>query len=477
MKESSLKWNFIYNICYQFLQICIPLLTTPYLSRVLGAGNIGAYSYAYNIANYFVLFSMLGIANYGKRTIAMVRDDYKKLSLTFSSLYTMQLVTSVVLIMAYIGYLFTCADILMYIMLFYVLSAALDINWFFFGMEQFKITITRNIIVKLCTTVAIFLFVQSDEDIYTYAIIMTVSVFISQILVWPFLKGQVEFVKITIADVKKHISHNLFFFITVIAVSIYKSMDKIMLGAISSTEQLGYYESSEKIIVIPIAIVTALGTVMLPRITNMVSRGEQERIHQYMQKSIWLSMFLSTSISFGIMGVAQEFVPLFYGAGFEECVILFQILLPSGIFIAFANVLITQYILPNQKEVIQIQAVVLGAVLNFILNLLLIQFYHARGVAIGTLFTEFVVCVYQVFRVRKELPVKKYVQESVPFFLTGFFMYAILYHIQLPIENLLFRLCVKIGIGMMFYTIVIAVGMCLRLYRRKRYIGRKDDAV
>lgn len=473
MKQSSLKWNFIYNICYQILQICIPLVTTPYLSRVLGAENIGEYSYAYNIAHYFVLFAMLGIANYGKRTIAMVRDDYKRLSVTFSSLYAMQLITSIFVVVVYVGYLCICGNTLMYVMLFYVLSAALDINWFFFGMEQFKITITRNVIVKVCTTAAIFLFVHKEEDIYLYALIMTSSMLVSQIVVWPFLRGQVQFVKVKLSDVKEHVSHNLFFFITVISVSIYKSMDKIMLGAMSSTEQLGFYESSEKIVVIPIAIVTALGTVMLPRISNLVSHGKKEQIHQYIHKSILFSMFLSSSISFGIMGVSQEFVPLFYGDGFEECIALFQILLPSGIFIAFANVLMTQHILPNKKEYIQIQAVVLGAVLNFVLNLLLIQLYHARGVALGTLLTEFVVCAYQAFRVRKELPIKKYLLESVPFVLTGILMYVILVHMPQFMDSLVLFLCVKILIGICIYIIIIAIWLFAIKRKCSEFIRRR----
>lgn len=160
---SSVKKNFIYNTLYQLLVIIIPLITTPYLSRILGAEKTGVYSYSYTIATYFVLFIMLGLNNYGNRTISIIRDDKTKVSQEFWSIYFMQLVFGLFGVIAYVLYTIIFSNTLItWILLLYVVSALIDINWFFFGMEQFKITVTRNTVIKIISTVMIFTFVKKQ---------------------------------------------------------------------------------------------------------------------------------------------------------------------------------------------------------------------------------------------------------------------------------------------------------------------------
>lgn len=455
---NDVKKNFIYNSIYQLLILLIPLVTTPYVSRILGAEGVGLYSYAHSIAYYFVIFAMLGLNNYGNRTIAMVRDDKNKLSQTFWSIYALQVITSLTAIIVYIIYIILFNNTIMpWILLFYVISTAFDINWFFFGMEKFKLTVTRNTIVKIISTVCIFIFVRDANDVYLYGIIMALGLGISQFLLWPFVRQYISFYKPNWNDIIKHLKPNLVLFVPVIAVSLYKYMDKIMLGALTTVAQVGFHESSEKIINIPMALINSLGTVMLPRMSNMNVSGSDKESKKYIRYSILFAMFLSTSMGFGIMAVSKEFVPLFYGDGFETCITLFQILLPSCMFLAFANVIRTQYLIPKKKDTIYIISVSLGAIVNIIVNSLLIPTYQSAGAAIGTLCAEATVCIYQAFSVRKELPILNYIYQILPFVFSGLIMFLVLNNLSFSFELIIIELILKIFIGIFIYMFVLGI--------------------
>lgn len=453
---NSIKKNFIYNSLYQVLIMFIPLFTTPYLSRILGPSGIGTFSYAYSIASYFVLFIMLGLNNYGNRTIAEVRDNQDHLRTTFWSIYFMQFIIGIFVNLAYLIYCIVLSNnlIISLSMSIFVLSASFDINWCFFGLEKFRLIVVRNSLIKIITMVSIFIFVKEKNDVIIYCYIMVIGVFLSQIILWPYIFKNLKLYKPKLNEIAQHIKPNLFLFLTVIAVSLYKIMDKIMLGFLTSAEQVGFYESSEKIINIPIALVTSLGTVMLPRMTNMISNniGKNNQIIYY---SILFSMFFSTSMCFGIMGVSKEFVPFFYGEGYDTCVSLFIILLPSCIFLAFANVIRTQYILPYQLDNIYVVSAFLGAGVNLLLNILLIPKYQSIGASIGTLAAEIVVCFYQCYKVKNAIPINKYIYKSIPFILSGFFMFIILYNITFNQQNIFSSLFVKICLGIILYFVLL----------------------
>lgn len=465
---NSIKKNYILNVCYQILIIVIPLVTTPYISRALGAEGIGVYSYGYSIANYFVIFIMLGINNYGNRTVAIVRADRNLLSETFFNIYITQFLLGVFLTGIYFVYCFKSADDFSaaIILGLYVISGAIDINWFFNGMEEFKLTVVRNTLIKVLCTLAIFIFVNNQGDTYKYCLILSISNLISQAVLWPFLKKRIFYVKPSYEKAKVHIKPNIMLFSTVLAVSLFKIMDKIMLGIMTNKTEVGFYESAEKVINIPIAFVTALGTVMLPRVTNMVAAG-RDNDKEMLQASLFFAMFLSTSICFGIMSVADIFVPIFYGDGFDECIALFEILLPSCLFLAFANVVRTQYLLPHKMDKVYITSAFLGAGVNVIINFLLIPHIQARGAAIGTLVSEFIVCLYQSSHVHKHVPIKKYAKQSIPMVVSGILMFFLVRNVSLEYGKLI-NLIAKIVIGTLVYPIFFII---LSIPYRTTYIG------
>ncbi len=455
---SSVKKNFLYNAAYQLLTVIVPLITTPHISRVLGADGVGRYSYNYSIAYYFVIFITLGLNNYGNREIARNNTSKKNLSKSFWSMYLFQLSIGIIINVIYIGYcIFFASDIHIALVLsLYTLSGVFDINWFFFGIEEFKFITIRNTIIKLATTISIFIFVKDSDDVIIYTLIMAIGLLISQILLLPYLFKKINFCKVEFADIIRHIKPNCFLFLTVIAVSVYKILAKIMLGFMTTETQVGFFESSERIIQVPMLLVTALGTVMLPRMSNMVSKNK-EKSFQTITISIIFAMFLSSSMCFGIMGIAKEFVPVFYGPGFETCVYIFLFLLPSCLFLAFSNVIRTQYVLPNQLDTIYVKSVFFGALVNVALNLILIPKWQAIGASIGTLMAEVAVCFYVVWRVRKELPIKEYIKLTCPFVVSGAIMFCFVFNINLPFDNDLIGLCAKIGIGVVVYLITLGV--------------------
>lgn len=462
---SSIKKNFIYNSAYQVLTMFIPLITTPYISRVLGAEKIGIYSYAFTIAKYYVMFIMLGLNNYGNRSIAAARNDRDNLSKTFWSIYAMQITTGVVVSGFYLAYsVFFAEDIIIScVFALYVISACIDINWFFFGMEKFRVTVTRNMIIKLLTTLSVFAVVKTQNDIYKYCFIIAAGTLVSQVALWPFVRKLTDFYRPSWGDVKPHIKPNLALFLTVIGVSLFKMMDKLMLGGMTDKEQVGFYESAEKVITIPTMFVTSLGTVMLPRMTNMLVNKE-EKSNELINKSIIFALFLASSMGFGIMGVAKTFVPLFYGPGYDLCITLFVILLPTGLFMAFANVIRTQYLLPHHMDREYIISSFVGAAINIAINLLLIPNYGAVGAAVGTLFAELSVCVYQAFSVRKGVELGRYVKNVAPLVIAGVVMFLILFNWNIYISDPFIELLIKIVVGVVIYFAMVLVQLLLDKY-------------
>lgn len=453
----SIKKNFLYNVLYQILTMLLPLMTAPYIARVIGAEGVGIYSYSYSIANYFVLFAMLGLVNYGNRTIAQVRGNKYLLSQTFSNIYGLQLITSFIMMIGYVVYINTFVTenrIIFYIQLFLILATILDINWFFFGLEQFKLTVTRNTIIKLLTVGCIFIFVKDSSDLWIYTIILAGGTFLSQLIMWLFIKKYIYFKMPTMKGIIAHIRPNLVLFVPVLAVSIYKIMDKIMLGSMTNMVEVAYYENSEKIIHIPMGIITALGTVMLPRMSNLIATGNDKQAMRVIEISLKFIMFLAIGMAGGLIIVSPNFIPLFLGDEFVNAISVASLLAITVIFISWANVIRTQYLIPHQKDKVYIVSTLLGALVNVISNIVFIPIYGALGAAIGTLFAEVIVAMYQTFKVRKALEIRKYFINSLVYIGPAIIMYLVGSLISVKLSS---------SIGIITLQIIIGGGAYLTL--------------
>lgn len=453
---SNVKKNFIYNTVYNILVLIIPLITAPYLARVIQVDGVGISSYSYSIAQYFVLFAILGLSNYGNRSIAKVRDNTEKLNKTFSEIYSMQIITSLTMITFYGLFLLLTKEykIIFLIQSLYVISSLFDISWLFFGVEKFKTTVLRNAIIKVLSTIAIFAFVKNKNDTNIYILINALSMLASQFMLWIMARKIVKFIKPNKKDILKHFAPNLKLFIPVLAISLYNIMDKVMLGIMINKNEVGYYENAEKIIQIPITIISALGTVMLPRITNLSVKGENNKIKNYIYKSIKTIMFISIPISAGLIIVGRNFCVLYFGKNFYLTGLLIEFLSCIIIFKSWANVIRTQYLIPKEKDKIYITSVCIGAVINLIINILLIPRLKSIGACIGTILAEFTVMFYQTISVRRELNISKYLKETVPFILKTMVMAVIIYPLNLINMNKLLILSIQVIIGASIYSLL-----------------------
>lgn len=465
---SNVKKNFIYSAGFQVVNIIVPLFTMPYLTRILGAGGIGVYSYALSVASYFSLFILLGLNTYGSRTIASIRDNVKELSRTFSELYAFQLFCGICVLLFYIVYLLWFCEnkIIGVVFVIHILSVVLDITWFFNGLEQFRILAIRNTVIKLVSMGFIFAIVRDANDLVKYCLILTCGSLFASVYFWFCLYGKIIWVRPGIKGVMHHIKPNLTLFVTVLVISLYKILDKIMLGLMSSYDQVGFFEITEKVTSIPLSFINAFGLVMLPHISNKLSiQNTNSEKTTYL--SILFVMFLATSMPFGIMAVSNEFVPLFFGKGYAECIPLFLIILPSCIFLGFANVLRTQYLIPHKMDSVYIKSTSLGALVNVVLNVALIPYYGALGASISTLSAEIAVCTYQAFKLRFILPIAKYVKDSMPFVFAGICMFLLVYAFPDISVYKTYNLIYKILFGILIYTLVV---LSMLYYLKDNYL-------
>lgn len=470
----KLKKNLVYNISYQILILFLPLVTSFYLARIVGADGIGRYTFSYSVALYFTYFTVLGLQKYGNRTIASVQQDKKARSIYFWEIYTMQAICFAICIFLYCLYAcFIAKDKnIALIQSLFVLSSLFDINWFFFGMEMFDKTVLRNTIVKLSTTALIFIFIRQPGDVEKYAFIMAAGYLCSQLALWPYLKTLIVFERVHLNDVKKHVLPNLKLFLPVIAVSIYKIMDKIMLGAMTTASSVGFYENAEKIINVPVAIVSALGTVMLPRVTALVSEKKDMEVSYFRDKATTIVAAFTVAACFGIIGVADNLSVCMWGEDFIASGAVMKYLSVTLVFLGIGNVMRTQFLIPYKYDKVYVLSAFIGAIVNVVVNALLIPRFSEIGAAIGTIFAEVTVCFYQLYKVREKLPLKTYAKEVILFSVAGVAMLVII-HMLPPMNSKLYSLLISIIIGALFYILVTAPYLYRHLIkdRKKENVG------
>ncbi|MDE5947151.1 MAG: flippase [Oscillospiraceae bacterium] len=456
MEKTSIKKNFMYQMIYEILIIILPFVTSPYIARVIGAEGQGMYSYSYSIAYYFVLFSMLGLKNYGNRAIARARDDSDGLNKTFSNILALHIIISILCFTVYVIYVSTLKTdkLFAFIQTAYVLSGLFDVSWFFFGIEKFKLTVMRSTIIKILNVICIFVFVRNSEDLWKYCLIMSLGMLISQLTLWIPLRKYVRIVRPHWKEMTTHLKPMLIFFIPAIAVSLYKYMDKIMIGALSNKTQLGFYENAEKVNNIPMTIISSFGTVMLPKMSNLAAKSDNKKSTHYMSLSMQFVMCLAFALAFGLAGVGQIFAPIFWGDEFQlsgKIIMGLSITIP---FISFANVIRTQYLIPHAKDREYLTSVVAGAVINLSINYLLIPKHGAIGATIGTIAAEILVCLIQTYSVRKDLPLLNYFKSFAVFIIFGAIIFGVNFCIGKYCTTNIITLIIQILCGVIIYCIL-----------------------
>ncbi len=457
--KKSIKKNYIYNLSYQILILIVPLITTPYISRVLGGGEIGKVSYAESIVAYFVLFGTPGVAILGQREVSYAQDEKEKRSEIFWSIKTLEFITSIIALIAYVIFSgFQKNSNIYFALSFTVLATVVDVSWFFQGMEEFGKIIFRNVIIKIANIVYILTFIKSPDDTFKYALGLAAFTFIANASLWGYLPKYVEAPKLKKIKPWRYLWPAILLFIPTIATRIYTVLDKTMIGNITRDDyQNGYYELAMRASKIVLSVVTAIGTVMIPRIGYYFKRNDKEEIDKLMYKSYRAVMLLGVPLCFGLMFASENFVPWFFGPNYEEITLLLKFLSLLLIAIGLSTVTGTQYMIPTQRQNHFTASVCIGAAVNFVLNMFLIARYQAVGAAIASVIAEFAVTTVQFVFVRKEIRFSKVFVNSIKYVLAGVLMSVLLIFEGRLLEPRIINTIIMVATGAFVYGISLII--------------------
>lgn len=451
-KMGGIRKNYFYNVLYQILLFITPFITAPYIARTVGAEGIGIYSYSYSIAYYFYIFGMLGAANYGSRSIAKVQSDKNNRTFEFWNIYAIQLILGLLTTGIYVVYVLCTVrtnTLIFLLQVFVPLSAVADISWFFFGMEQFRIIIPRNVLFKILNVLLMLVIVKTGDDLWKYTLLLSLTIFATHFSLWPFLTKFIGKPCFDLTKIKENIKPDLILFVPVLAISLYKVMDKVMLGNMCDPIQVGFYENAEKVINIPNGLITAFSTVMLPRMSSFYTKGKTSDAIPVIKKSCEFMMFLSCALAFGLFGVATDFTIVFYGKNFVPTISLIQIIAFTIIAQAISTIMRSLYLIPKGKDKSYIVSIFTGAGINLILNAILIPHYQAKGAAIATLVAELFVMIVQIASVEREVSVIIYIVKGFKYVAIGIAMVSAIQRISL--DSALDTVIVRVMAGGLLY--------------------------
>ena len=403
MAKPSIKKNFIYNTLYEILAIISPLITAPYVSRIFGADGVGVYSYTSAMASYFALFAALGIKTYGQREIAQCRDNKEKASKLFWELELMCISTTVLsLIVWAFLVIFSKENSVYYTVLTMTVAAtAFDISWFWKGYEEYGFIVIRNSFIKIVGIVLLFVFVHEKSDLLLYTAMIAATGLIGNISMWAHLRKYLVKVNWHELKLKYHYQETMVYFVPTIATSIYTILDKAMIGWITKSDfQNGYYEQATKIVNICKTVVISLNSVLSSRISYLFSKQAHDEIKQKMVDALNFILLIGIPIVFGIIGIARTFVPFFFGEGFEQATILLYIMSPLVLIIAISNCYGGLYFTPSGQKARSNKGIIAGAVVNLILNAILIYPFQSYGAAVASIAAEMTVTEMYIFMSR-----------------------------------------------------------------------------
>lgn len=453
--KNSIGKNLAYNIVYTLGLYVLPLLTVPYVARVLGAEQVGVYNYTYSIAQYFVIFGTLGLDIYGNRQIAYSGANPLKMYRDFWAIFTIRLITTSLALLVFFVLFCRSGEYnrLYLLQSIYIVSAMIDITWFFKGQEDFRTTVMRNLIVRIMGVILTFILVKTTNNIDLYILVNAGAMLLGNICLWPLLRGRVKLVRLHYKDIAAHFIPIFTLFIPQIAGQIYTVLDKFMLGELSTMLQVGYYSQTQKIQRAILALVTTLGTVMLPRMSAIYASGDVKKLNKYLNQSFCGVALVTLPMTAGLAIISNDFVPLFLGNEFANAVPVMMILSPVVLVIALSNVSGVQYLLPSNKTKQFTGSVVAGALTNVLLNAILIPNYGAAGAAVATLIAETVVLLVQIYFIRNVLELRRLLVSGAKYLVSSVIMIITisLCKIFLANMNIWTQIALKIMIGLVTY--------------------------
>lgn len=464
--SKSIKSNYIFNLLNSVSQLLFPLITFPYASRIMMADGIGQVQFFNSIVSYISLFTCLGIPMYAIREIAKVRSDMKQMSTTTIEILLLHAILTVLGYVAVAIICMTVSDVQTDIPLFLILSAtifftAIGCEWFYQGIEDFKYVAIRGLIVKIISIALLFLFVRTKEDILWYGAYTVFGVLGGNIFNFLRLRKYVDRKIVNIHNLHplRHLKPAIHIFVFNVITSIYLQLNTVLLGFLKDVAAVGYFTAATKLMSITMSVSGSLGSVMMPRASNLIAENKMSDFKSVIQKSYDFIIAISIPLTIGLIFTSKSAVLLLSGDGFYPAILASQIVAINIISIGISSVMGMQILYPMGKINIVILCTFLGAITNVIVNILLIPHYGHYGTAAAFAMTEFVVTVSMYFIGRKYMPIQLLKRQHLNYLISGIVMGIALFIIEKQEYNNIITLI------SMFLTGVLVYAICLMTLR------------
>lgn len=452
--------NIIYNTGYQVLMLIFPLLTVPYVSRILGKVGIGINTYTFSILSFFVLFANLSILTYGNREIAYVQDDKEKRSIIFWELVIIKGIStaiSAVLFFLLLVFVLDKWHIYYLIQSIMLLATLFDISWYFMGVEEFKKIILRNTVVRVMTVIVTFVFVKEASDLWIYIATAPVSTLLGNLSTWSYIKNEIFPPNLKKLNLKRHLKPVAMLFLPQIIMQVYLALNKVMLGSMDSVVASGYFDQSDKIIRVGLTIVTSLSAAVIPRVSNLFSNNQHDEVERIIQKTFSLVNAIGILLMFGVMAVSNTFAVYFFGSEYEPVGGVMFIQSVMIVFVAWANITGMQYLLPTNRLKDFTLSALAGLVTNVGLNLLLIPFLGVYGATISTVATEAAVTLYQFWALRDTFKISSLLKDTWKYLLSGGVVFVAVRYLDNVMRVTMINYIIQATVGIAMYGLLLIV--------------------
>lgn len=400
--------NYIYYTLYQVISLIVPLILNPYITRVLTKDAIGIYSYVNSITQIIIIIGLLGLNTYSIREIAKVRENEKEVAILFKGFLLMRIFICCLLITGVMLFLIIAnTEYNIYFMINFILIIAnfIDISYYYTGIENMKKVVIKNTLIKLSSVILIVCFIKNDNDLFLYFIINSFSTLLGSLLMFKSLPENIFKYRINISEFNYifHIKQSLKIFLPQIASQVYVSIDKIMIGLFLIMDSLAIYEKSEQIAKMPISIITALSTIMMPRIANEIENKNNNNVRKLMDLSIEFVFLVMIPIMFGFIAISNEFIPLYLGIEYTDAIFPFQLFCLLIFPISISSVFGNQYLVAKGKTKILSISYFTAALINIILNVIFLNYIGMIGAIYSTIIAECIVAIIQFIYVKNVL--------------------------------------------------------------------------
>lgn len=447
--------NFFYNSIYTMLNVIFPLITIPYVSRVLLADGLGKVNYAINIISWFILFASLGIPRYGVREIPKKRKNQIQLNTIFSELFWLNVITTLICLIIYSLAIINSNYFRHNLSLFLAAGLQLllnifNVDWFYQGMEEYEYITKRSIFVKIASLIAMFLFVRTKNDYIIYALIQSLAIAGNNIFNVINLKKHVHFIRNKL-NLSRHLIPVMVLLSAQLASSTYTLLDTTMIGILCNNTIVGYYSNSQKIIKTLATLCAALSGVLLPRLVELNKQGNIEEINELSKNVLKILLTICIPICLGLIIVSDIIVKIMFGNDFMPCIITLKVFSPFIIFTSVGNLYGAQLLMAFDQEKKLLISVLIGAITNFTLNLVMIPHLQQNGAAIASFITEGIVMTIQIWFCHKYVIIKIERQFVFKIILQAIFMICVLFIIRYFISSMFISLLFSALVGGIVY--------------------------